>query len=296
MTTTTPPRPGAAREFASGVALLGVGLRTWLTSPRLMLLGALPALVVGAVFATLLVIWALRVDEVAALLTARLDVGPAWLGPVVDGAAQLVLAGAAVVVAVLAFTATTLAVGDPFYERIARRTEERHGGVVGEVEQGFWRGLGRALGDLVRVLAATVPLAIALALAGFLPVVGQVVVPVVAALTGGWFLVVELTGWAFDARGLTLRRRRRMLAVRRARSVGLGTATYLAFLVPLGAVVAMPAAVVAATLLARDALRDDPATAASLGEDAGPPAGQHVIGPRADGPQPSSSSSGPRTK
>jgi len=295
--TTNPASPGAAREFLSGVALLGAGLRTWITSPRLMLLGAVPALVVGAVFAGLLVVWLVRVDDVAAVLAARLDVPAGWPRTVVDGLAQLVLAGGAVVVAVLAFTATTLAVGDPFYERIARRTEERHGGVVGEVEQGLVRGVLRAVGDLLRVLAVTVPLAAVLALGGLVPVVGQVVVPVAAALTGGWFLVVELTGWAFDARGLTLRRRRRMLAVRRARSVGLGTATYLAFLVPLGAVVVMPAAVVAATLLARDALRADPSTRASLGEE--PEGGTAVEAPTppAAGPaQPSSASIGPRTK
>jgi len=295
--TTTPARPGAAREFVSGVALLGTGLRAWITSPRLMLLGALPALVVGTVFAGLLVLWLVQVDDVAGAFTARLDVPAGWPRAVLDGLVQLVLAGGAVVVAVLAFTATTLAVGDPFYERIARRTEERHGGVVGEVEHGLVRGVLRAVGDLFRVLAVTVPLALVLALGGLVPVVGQVVVPVAAALTGGWFLVVELTGWAFDARGLTLRRRRRMLAVRRARSLGLGTATYLAFLVPLGAVVVMPAAVVAATLLARDALRADPSTRASLGEEqeGGPAVGPPT--PPAAGPvQPSSASIGPRTK
>ena len=87
---------------------------------------------------------------------------------------------------------------------------------------------------------------------GFVPVVGQTVVPVVGALVGGWFLAVELTGYAFDARGRSLAERRRGLAVNRARTLGLGTATYLLFFVPLGAVLVMPAAVAAATLLARE--------------------------------------------
>lgn len=259
-----PPRPSVVREFLAGVALLGAGLRVWVTSPRLMLLGALPAVLVGLLFAAGLVVWALRVDDVAAALTAPLAGRPEWLRVTADGLVQLVLAAGAVLVAVLAFTATTLAVGDPFYERIWRRVETDRGGLDGEVERGVVAGLLRAVGDLLRVLAVTAPVALALALGGLVPVLGQVVVPVLAALTGGWFLVVELTGWAFDARGLTLRQRRRVLARRRARSVGLGTATYLAFLVPLGAVVAMPAAVVAATLLARDALREDPTTAATV--------------------------------
>ena len=259
-----PRSPSTVREFLSGVALLGTGLRTWLTSPRLMLLGALPALVVGLVTVALLVAWATVVDDVAVRLAAPLPADPAWVRPAAGAELQVGLAVAAVLVVVLTFTAVTLAVGDPFYERVWRRTEADRGGLVGEVERGLVAGVLRSLGDLVRVLAVTGPLALLLALGGLVPVLGQVVVPVAAALTGGWFLVVELTGWAFDARGLTLRDRRRLLARRRARSLGLGTAAYLSFLVPLGAVVVMPAAVVAATLLARDALAADPATAATV--------------------------------
>lgn len=259
-----PRPPSTVREFLSGVALLGTGLRTWVTSPRLMLLGAVPALVVGLVAVALLVIWATVVDDVAVLLTAPLPADPSWLRPTIGALLQVGLAVAAVLVVVLTFTAVTLAVGDPFYERVWRRTEADRGGLVGEVERGFVAGVLRSVGDLVRVLAATVPVALVLAAGGLVPVLGQVVVPVVAALTGGWFLVVELTAWAFDARGLGLRDRRRALARRRARSLGLGTATYLSFLVPLGAVVVMPAAVVAATLLARDVLAADPRTATTV--------------------------------
>ena len=45
-----------------------------------------------------------------------------------------------------------------------------------------------------------------------------------------------------------------MLGRSRARTLGFGVATWVLFLVPLGAVVAMPAAVGGATVLARAAL------------------------------------------
>lgn len=96
-----------------------------------------------------------------------------------------------------------------------------------------------------------------LVLLGFVPVVGQVVGLIVGALVGGRALALELTGFAGDARGLSLAERRRLLGEHRAVSLGFGVAVYLAFLIPGGAVVATPAATAGATLLLR-ALRGEP--------------------------------------
>ncbi len=63
------------------------------------------------------------------------------------------------------------------------------------------------------------------------------------AFVSGWFLTVETTGLAFDGRGLRLRERRRMLRSRRAMTLGFGIASYLVFLIPAGAALAMPAVV-----------------------------------------------------
>lgn len=91
-------------------------------------------------------------------------------------------------------------------------------------------------------------------LAGFLPAVGQTVVPVLGALVGGWFLAVELVGVPFTRRGLRLPDRRRALRAHRPAALGFGTAVFCCFLVPGGAVLVMPAAVAGGTLLARRAL------------------------------------------
>lgn len=246
-------------EFVGGVGLLGRGLRLWATSPRLMLLGAIPALVVGAVFVGLIVVAGVAADDLARAATPFADVWPEWSRRLVRLAAGLAVTALAVLLAVVAFTATTLLVGDPFYERIWRHVETAEGDAPAEIERGFWAGLARSAGDSLRLLVATAAVGLLLFVGGFAPVVGQTVVPLLGALTGGWFLAVELTGYAFDARGRTLRERRRLLATRRARTLGLGTATYLLFFVPLGAVVIMPAAVAAATLLAREATSATPA-------------------------------------
>lgn len=257
-------------EFFGGVGLLGRGLRLWATSPRLMLLGALPALVVGAVFVAGLVVLGLAADDIARALTPFADDWPEWQRTLVRLGGGVAVAALAVLLAVVAFTAVTLLVGDPFYERIWRRVEEREGDPPADVDRGFWRGLVRGAGDSLRLLLATTGVGVLLFVGGFVPVVGQTVVPVVGALVGGWFLAVELTGYAFDARGRSLAERRRGLAVNRARTLGLGTATYLLFFVPLGAVLVMPAAVAAATLLAREVTAGPTGPTASTAE--APPA------------------------
>jgi CysZ protein len=254
-------RRNPLREAAAGVGDLLRGFRVWGTSPRLMLLGAIPALVVGTVFLGLLIGLIAVLPALAAWATPFADAWPATLRDslrVVVGAAVLVLA---VLLLVLGYTAATLTVGDPFYERISRRVEERLGGAPPERNEPMLRGVGRALGDGVRLFLAGLLVAIAAFLLGLIPVAGPVLAAIVGAAAGGWLLAVELTGFAFDARGHRLRERRRALRGRRARSWGFGVATYLLFLVPFVAVAAMPAAVAGATLLSRAVLDQLPGRA-----------------------------------
>src|SRR5690554_3799007 len=255
------------KRFFSGPGYLARGLRMWVTSPRLMFLGAIPALIVGAVFLTGAVLFVMNLDTITV-----------WLTPFATGwdepfrTAMRVAAGLAASVIVIyaglfTFTALTLAVGDPFYERIWREVERRDGGTVPESVDTFWVSLRRGIGNGLRMFAATAAIGVTLFACGFIPVVGQTVVPVLGVVFGGWLLAVELSGFAFDSRGFPLRGRRRMLGANRATTLGFGMATYLVFLIPLGAVFAMPAAVAGATMLSRDALDRD-----TLGRDALSPA------------------------
>ena len=260
--TDTPSRTGAAapvrlgpiRRFFGGVACLGRGFRMWGTSPRLMVLGAIPAVIVGAVYVAAIVVLVVNLPFVASWITPFAEgFGESWRDVVRIAAGTAVLA-AVVLAAVLTFTALTLAVGDPFYEKIWREVERRAGQAPVESAEPFLRRAWRGVGNGLRLLTITVLLGAMLLVAGFIPVVGQSVVPVLGVGVGGWVLALELTGFAFDARGLTLRQRRRMLSGNRAGALGLGIAAYLLFLVPFAAVVTMPAAVAGATMLARDVL------------------------------------------
>jgi CysZ protein len=240
------------REVLSGVGFLGRGFGMWVTSPRLMLLGAIPALLVGLVYLAGIIVLIVNLDRIVVWATPFAD---AWAEPLLVStrlAAALVFVIAAALIAVYTFTAVTLLVGDPFYERIWRDVERRLGNAPAEPEQSLLRGILRAIGDAIRLLIPAVGVGILLLACGFIPLIGPIIGAVVGALFGGWLLVVELTGFAFDARGFTLGQRRQALRSRRARAIGFGAASYLVFLVPFAAIVAMPAAVAGAAMLSRD--------------------------------------------
>jgi CysZ protein len=94
--------------------------------------------------------------------------------------------------------------------------------------------------------------AVIVAVLGFIPVVGGALAAVVGVVLTGNLLARELMARAFDARGLDDGRRAQIVAAGRWRVLGFGIATQLCFLVPLGAVVTMPAAVAGATMLSRE--------------------------------------------
>jgi len=250
------PRPAPVRDVVAGMSYLVRGLRVWGTSPRLMLLGAIPALIVGIVYVAAIVFLALNLDGLIDWLT---PFAAGWDEPWRTGirlAVGVALIAGVVVLAVSTYAAVTLAVGDPFFERIWHGVEVRAGGAPTELDESFWRSLRRGVGNGIRLLLITILVGILVVVVGLIPVVGPVFGPVLGALFGGWFLTLELSGYAFDARGLSLKQRRRMLGTRRARTLGFGVLTYVLFLVPFAALALMPAAVAGATLLARDAVAE----------------------------------------
>ena len=247
-------KPGVFREFYAGVGTLGQGLKLWGTAPRIMWLGVVPALIVGIVFFAGILVLAFNLDSIAAWATPFAD---DWDEPFRTGTrvlAVLAFLALTVLIVVFTFTAITLIVGDPFYERIWSHVEKSLGDAPQAPEVGFWATAGRGILDALRILIPTVFIGLSLFALGFVPIVGQVAAPVLAAFFAGWFLTVELTGFAFDARGHSLKQRRKALGASRARTLGFGVATYLLFLLPLGAILVMPAAVAGATVLSRNAL------------------------------------------
>jgi CysZ protein len=249
------------REFVLGVGSLFRGFALWGTSARMMLLGAIPALLVGVLYVVLAVVLVTNLDGLVALATWFAadwpDVGRVSLR---IGVGVSFVIGA-ILLLVFTYTAVVLAVGEPFYERIWRRSEARLGNAPVPPEERFMTGLRRGIGNGLRLLGSAILMALLLVVVGLVPVVGPIVAAILGAFWGGWSLAIQLTGYAFDGRGLTLTQRLNALRARRARSLGFGIATYLLLLIPGLAIVLMPVAVAGATSLAREMLQPaSPAT------------------------------------
>lgn len=218
-----------------------------------MALGALPAIIVTVLLIVALIALGASVQGLVGWMTPFADEWDEGWRTLLRGFIAVTIVLGVLVIAIVGFTAITLAVGAPFYDRIRLEVDRLYGEPTTPEKRGFWADLGRGLGNGIRTVSPTVVFAILVLPVGLIPVVGSVLVAILSAIFGGWFLVVELSGSAADARGMTLTERRRLLRAHRARSFGIGIASYLLFLIPLGAVFAMPGAVAGATVLVRTA-------------------------------------------
>lgn len=158
--------------------------------------------------------------------------------------------------AVITFTAVTLLVGQPFYESLSEAVDRAEGGEVPRSGLPLWRELWISARDSLRIVIRVALYGVLLFALGFVPVVGQTVVPVLGFCVTGFFLAEELTAVALQRRRVEFRERLALLRGRRMLTLGFGVPLALAFLVPFVAVLLMPGAVAGATLLVRDLTED----------------------------------------
>jgi CysZ protein len=247
----------AVQEFLAGAGLLGRGLGLIMRRPRLFGLGAIPPAITSLIFVGVLVAVITQLERLVGWLTPFADdwsPGTANLIRVLVGVA---LVAGLVLIMVITFTALTLAIGSPIYDKLSESVE-REFGPVPELKESVAQGAVRAVRHTVILIAVSAVVAVLLFAAGFVPVVGQTVVPVVSAAFGGWVLGIELVGSAFERRNLlTLADRRAAMRQRRARVLGFAVPTFLLLAIPLVGVVVFPVATAAGTLLARQLL-DEP--------------------------------------
>lgn len=199
-----------------------------------------------------------------------------WLG-LFRGFLTAVVVSLGLFVSVITFTAVTLLVGQPFYESLSEQVDRTEGGEVPESGRSFWEDLWISARDSLRLLVRVLLYGILLFALGFIPVVGQTVVPAIGFCVSGFFLTQELTSVALQRRRVDLDEQLTLLRGRRATALGFGVPLVLLFLIPLLAVFLMPGAVAGATLLARDLVGDD--AEASEGGDGGGDAAQAQAGP-----------------
>ncbi|NLE98085.1 MAG: hypothetical protein GX596_08870, partial [Propionibacterium sp.] len=139
-------------DFSDGVGYFAAGVKSWGTRPKLMLLGAIPAVIVSALMFAL-VAWAVpRTYSWASALTGFAD---EWALLFREGARislGIAFAIAIVMFCIVSFVTITLTVGGPFYEQIWKATEKSLG-FSGGVQLGLTQQVSKGVGDMLRMLA-----------------------------------------------------------------------------------------------------------------------------------------------
>lgn len=242
------------REVLVGAGLLGRGLALVVRRPRLFVLGAIPPAVTSVLFVVVLVLLGRNLNGVVGWLTPYADAWSPGLATTVRVLIGVALVGGAVLLMVLTFTSLTLALGSPIYDKLSELCE-REFGPVPELDEPVARGVARAVRQAIGLIAVSFLGALVLFGIGFVPVVGQTLVPAISACFGGWMLAIELVGSAFERRGLLLvADRRAALRRHRLRVLGFAVPVFLLLAIPFVGVVVFPVATVAGTLLARQLL------------------------------------------
>ncbi len=221
------------------------GIKLFVTWPGLWWLGLLPVFIAAVLVGALSLWLAVGIDD----LVLRIAPSAATWIQVLIGIA---VAGAWLVVVIMTFATLTNVIGQPFYEKISDRVEARLGNPPAGTDAPWWKTFPRATAESAILLVIVLLLTLPIFVLGFVPVVGQTVVPAAAATVSGFFLALELTAIPLERRGMRLKRRLAFAwREQRAPLVGFGIAAFLLFLVPLMNILAMPGAVVGATLLVR---------------------------------------------
>ncbi|MFE5794797.1 EI24 domain-containing protein [Streptomyces sp. NPDC056503] len=245
------------RDFGVGFGYLVQGQKWVARHGRQFGFGLLPGLVTLLLYAGALVGLGFGADDLVAWATPFADDWSSpWLGLFRNALTAFVFVFG-LFLAVITFTAVTLLVGQPFYESLSEDVDRDQGGEAPESGLPLWRELWISARDSLRVVLRVAFYGILLFACGFIPVVGQTVVPALGFCVSGFFLAEELTAVALQRRGVELKERLTLLRGRRGAVLGFGVPLALAFLVPFVAVFLMPGAVAGATLMVRD-LRGEP--------------------------------------
>ncbi len=259
-------------ELVAGAGLLGRGLAVMVRRPRLFALGAVPPTITSIAFVAVLVALASQLDGLVTGLTPFADGWTPGLAALVRILVGVALVAGVVLLMVVSFTTLTLAIGSPIYDKLSEAVEAEYGEVPA-LDEPAVRGATRAARHSLALIAVSLVAVVVLFAVGFVPVVGQTVVPVASAAWGGWMLGIELIGSTFERRGLIrIADRRRAMRRHRARVLGFAVPTFALLAIPFAGVVVFPVATAGGTLLARQLLGERiDAAAAPPAEPAEPP-------------------------
>ncbi|MFA9487340.1 MULTISPECIES: sulfate transporter CysZ [unclassified Mannheimia] len=151
------------------------------------------------------------------------------------------------------FAFTTLAnfIAAPFNGLLAEKVElQLTGEPLGDMSFGaMLKDVPRMLKREWQKMMYSIPRLIALFVLGFLPVVGQTIVPILTFMFGAWLIAIQYCDYPFDNHKISFQRMRNALAQYRTLNFTFGALVSLFTMIPFVNLVVMPVAVCGATAL-----------------------------------------------
>ncbi|MEG9490354.1 sulfate transporter CysZ [Mannheimia indoligenes] len=151
------------------------------------------------------------------------------------------------------FAFTTLAnfVAAPFNALLAEKVElQLTGEPLGDMSFGaMLKDVPRMLKREWQKMMYSIPRLIALFVLGFLPVVGQTIVPILTFMFGAWLIAIQYCDYPFDNHKISFQRMRNALTQYRTLNFTFGALVSLFTMLPFVNLVVMPVAVCGATAL-----------------------------------------------
>lgn len=151
------------------------------------------------------------------------------------------------------FAFTTLAnfVAAPFNALLAEKVElQLTGEPLGDMSFGaMLKDVPRMLKREWQKMMYSIPRLIALFVLGFLPVVGQTIVPILTFMFGAWLIAIQYCDYPFDNHKISFQRMRNALTQYRMLNFTFGALVSLFTMLPFVNLVVMPVAVCGATAL-----------------------------------------------
>ena len=240
------PRPDSVLQ---GARYLLIGLR-WLPKAGVRGFVALPLAISSLLFGG--AIW-WGVNQLERLSQALRGWLPSWLGWL-DWLLWPLFGLIALVALFFSFSVVANLIAAPFNGWLAERVEQiaanEAAAPLPPAPRFYWQDLAKVpfteLRRVLHYLAWLIPLLIL----SVLPL-SSVIAPVLWALYGAWMLAQEYASYPLERRGLSLRQQRRWLRQHWPLTLGFGAMTLVLTLIPVVNFLAMPAAVIGATLLWR---------------------------------------------
>ncbi|MFJ6984422.1 MULTISPECIES: EI24 domain-containing protein [unclassified Streptomyces] len=273
------------RELGVGFGYLLEGQRWVARHGKKYGFGLLPGLITLVLYLGALVALAVWGADFVAWATPFADDWSSPWGGLLRGFLTAVLFALGLLLAVVTFTAVTLLIGQPFYESLSESVDRdvSPDGTAPESGLPFWTELWISARDSLRIVFRALLWGILLFGLGFIPFLGQTVVPVIGFFVTGYFLTQELTSVALQRRRVDVRTQLALFRARRTLVWGFGTPLAVVFLVPFVAVFLMPGAVAGATLMTRDLLGEETRDGGDPADpDPAAPAGAQPYPPGAD--------------